>query len=297
MHGVTAVRQPSIPPEAEFLERNSIKGGEWPEFLIANSSAFPVYGVKSVQQHYRAVQHRSQDCDAHLEHQNISFSISNMVTYIAPAKAGSRTVRDSLCGCNSDPKLGYSRLSIPGCANQKRCAQQHHGHRCSIRHIEERGARKIIVPVREPWERLRSLSIFQSNWYKLNEHGGLVGVDFVKAYDDLQSHESAVGNLTFAWQSYAYYFLNATGEYDLEIICVGENMVTQYNYGIQKMAGKGETKMMFIPMLRALMKQINTTVSTRLIVIVNCPTKGLIIPKSSWNRSFGTCTVNSSKFT
>ena len=64
-----------------------------------------------------------------------------------------------------------------------------------------------------------------------------MGVDFVKAYDDFQSHESDVVNLTFAWHSYVYYFLNATGESDLETVFVGENMVAQYNYGIKKMAG------------------------------------------------------------
>jgi len=226
----------SIPPKTEFWKRNYIKGGEWPEFLIAaaSASAVPVYGENTTEE-------ISRDCDAQLEEQNISFS--NTVTYLAAAKAGSRTVRDSLCGCNSDPKLGYSHHSIPNCMKPWRCMDQHHGHRCSIRQLEERGAKHIIVPVREPRERIRSLSTFQADWYK--RHVGLVGEDFIDAYDDVQSHESALGNLSFAWQSYAYYFLNATGKSDLGIVCVGDDMVAQYNYAIQKMAGGGESKMMF----------------------------------------------------
>jgi len=214
-----------------YWRKNFIKGGEWPELLLSERTV-PIYGSYSFPA-------RHLKCEECLD--KVQRFDSKSVTYLCPAKAGSRTVRDSLCGCCSGLH-NDTVVDIHSC-------QQHHCHRCSIRQLEEHGATKIIVPVREPKARLLSLVKYQwDDFYSKKPLGeDVVSPEkFLETYNDPSRHDELIKFLSMAWQSYDYYFYNSTGRADLQFVCVNKAMVAQYNYGIKRMVEEAPEELLIV---------------------------------------------------
>lgn len=205
-------------------------------FLAHTASATKTkYELEYFAQRGYAFERAMHDCQTCLR--TLKFQPSD-ITYLAAAKAGSRTVRDYLCSCINDHT----------CA---RSCKQHHCHRCTVRMLVDRGAKHIIIPLRHPHERLHSLIRFMWNTSNIQtivktirlSLNSIVDQQMINANDVMSMylnptlHAQIAKALPFAYQTYEFYMHNATNGSLLRYVCVGRHMSQQYNAAIRSFGG------------------------------------------------------------
>ena len=176
----------------------------------------------------------------------VGLSLSG-IQYVAVAKGGSRTVRDALCGCSSNPNQtsGQMCYSAPGQLNRVAHGHMyypHHCHRCTIYDLVQHGARQIIVPLRPPTERFTSLLRYQWNAYSNNSKWSTFASPeaIVAALANPANRNAIEPHIQFAWQPMLGYFRNSSSIAsfaDLHFVCVGDHMARHYNDAIQSFGG------------------------------------------------------------